>query len=167
MENSFKTESASSAFSLQSSSETLFSIQLLDFKTSFLEALEELRMRREAETQYEEQIAKIIMETQELKWQKETLQNQKETLAKQHKEAMAVLKKQELKKVTSDLIKTKVTCQQQKMGAENNLTIKEQKFQELEERLKKELELNKKINEEITCIQEEKQASNLRYFGSQ
>ena len=73
----------------------------------------------------------------------------------------------ELKKVTSDLIKTKVTCQQQKMGAENNLTIKEQKFQELEERLKKELELNKKINEEITCIQEEKQASNLRYFGSQ
>jgi len=28
-------------------------------------------------------------------------------------------------------------------------------------------EVNKKINEEITCIQEEKQASNLRYFGSQ
>lgn len=46
MENDFKTESASSAFSLQSSSETLFSIQLLDFKTSLLEALEELRMRR-------------------------------------------------------------------------------------------------------------------------
>nr|XP_020766940.1 coiled-coil domain-containing protein 73 isoform X2 [Odocoileus virginianus texanus] len=232
MENDFKTESASSAFSLQSSSETLFSIQLLDFKTSLLEALEELRMRREAETQYEEQIGKIMMETQELKWQKETLQNQKETLAKQHQEAMAVLKKQlqmkvcaleeekgkfqlateikekeieglketlktlqvskyslqkkvnemeaiqlnkrlsdlnkkreseihslkkELKKVTSDLIKTKVTCQQQKMGAENNLTIKEQKFQELEERLKMELELNKKISEEITCIQEEKQ----------
>ena len=42
----------------------------------------------------------------------------------------------ELKTVTSDLIKTKVTCQQQKMGAEKNLTIKEQKFQELEERLK-------------------------------
>lgn len=46
MENDFKTESASSAFSLQSSSETLFSIQLLDFKTNLLEALEELRMRR-------------------------------------------------------------------------------------------------------------------------
>ena len=43
----------------------------------------------------------------------------------------------ELKKVTSDLIKTKVTCQQHKMGEENiNLTIKEQKFQELQERLK-------------------------------
>ncbi|XP_068410298.1 coiled-coil domain-containing protein 73 [Eschrichtius robustus] len=280
MENDFKTESASSVFTLQSSSETLLSIQLLDFKTSLLEALEELRMRREAEAQYEEQIGKIIMEMQELKWQKETLQNQKEALTKQHKEAMAVFKKQlhmkmcaleeekgkyqlateikekeieglketlkslqvskyslqkkvsemeqkvqlhflakedhqkqlneiekyygtitgqfglvkenhekleqnvqeaiqlnkrlsalnkkqeseicslkkELKKVTSDLIKTKVTCQQHKMGEENiNLTIKEQKFQELQERLKMELELNKKINEEITHIQEEKQ----------
>ncbi|XP_044785238.1 coiled-coil domain-containing protein 73 isoform X22 [Bubalus bubalis] len=127
MENDFKTESASSAFSLQSSSETLFSIQLLDFKTNLLEALEELRMRREAETQYEEQIAKIIMETQELKWQKETLQNQKDTLAKQHKEAMAVFKKQ----VSKYSLQKKVS--------------------------EMELELNKKINEEITCIQEEKQ----------
>ncbi|XP_058402182.1 coiled-coil domain-containing protein 73 [Diceros bicornis minor] len=279
MENDFKTESSSSTFALQSSSETLFSIQLLDFKTSLLEALEELRMRREAETQYEEQIGKIIVETQELKWQNETLQNQKETLAKQHKEAMAVFKKQlqmkmctleeekgkyqlateikekeieglketlkalqvseyslqkkvsemeqkvqlhllakedhqkqlneiekyyatitgqfglvkenhekleqnvweavqlnkslsalnknqeseicslkkELKKVTSDLVKSKVTCEH-KMGEENiNLTIKEQKFQELQGRFNMELELNKKINEEITHIQEEKQ----------
>ncbi|PNJ68775.1 LOW QUALITY PROTEIN: CCDC73 isoform 2 [Pongo abelii] len=278
MENNFNTES-SSTFTLQSSSETLFSIQLLDFKTSLLEALEELRMRREAEIHYEEQIGKIIVETQELKWQKETLQNQKETLAEQHKEAMAVFKKQlqmkmcaleeekgryqlateikekeieglketlkslqvskyslqkkvsemeqkvqlhllakedyhkqlseiekyyatitgqfglvkenhekleqnvreavqsnkrlsalnkkqeaeicslkkELKKAASDLIKSKVTCQY-KMGEENiNLTIKEQKFQELQERLNMELELNEKINEEITRIQEEKQ----------
>lgn len=70
MENDFKSDSSSSTFALQSSSETMFSIQLLDFKTSLLEALEELRMRREAETQYEEQIGKIIMEIQELKWQK-------------------------------------------------------------------------------------------------
>lgn len=41
----------------------------------------------------------------------------------------------ELKQVTSDLIKSKVTCQH-KMGEENiHLTIKEQKFQELQERL--------------------------------
>lgn len=41
----------------------------------------------------------------------------------------------ELKKVTSDLIKSKVTWQH-KMGEENiNLTIKEQKIQELKERL--------------------------------
>lgn len=46
MENDFKIDSSSSTFALQSSSETLFSIQLLDFRTSLLEALEELRMRR-------------------------------------------------------------------------------------------------------------------------
>ncbi|XP_006883846.1 PREDICTED: coiled-coil domain-containing protein 73 [Elephantulus edwardii] len=278
MEDDFKSESSSS-FALQGSTETLFSIQLLDFKTSLLEALEELRMRREAETQYEEHIGKIIVEMQELKWQKETLQNQKETLAKQHKEAMAVLRKQlqmkvcaleeergkyqlateikekeieglketlkelqvskyslqkkvnemeqkvqlhllakedhhrqlseiekycatvtsqfasvkenhekleknvqeaiqlnkklsalnkkqesevsslkkELKKVTSDLIKSKVTCQYN-MGEESiSLTVMQQKLQELQERLNMEVELNKKINEEITHIQEEKQ----------
>lgn len=94
MEDSFNTTSSASTFTLQSSSETMVSIQLLDFRTSLLEALEELRMRRKAETQYEEQIAKIILETQELKWQKEALQNQKEALIKQHKEAMGVLKNQ-------------------------------------------------------------------------
>ncbi|XP_004446927.2 coiled-coil domain-containing protein 73 [Dasypus novemcinctus] len=279
MEDNIKTESSSSTFAPQGSSETLFSIQLLDFKTSLLEALEELRMRRETETQYEEQIGKIIVETQELKWQKETLQNEKETLAKQHKEAMTIFKKQlqmkmcaleeekgkyqlateikekeieglketlrtlqvskyslqrkvsemeqkvqlhllakedhhkklneiekcyatitsqfglvkenhekleqnvqealqlnkrlstlnkkqeseicslkkELKKLNSDLIKSKLICHY-KVGEENiNLTIKGQKFQELQERLNLELELNKKINEEIIHIQEEKQ----------
>ncbi|XP_027437352.2 coiled-coil domain-containing protein 73 isoform X5 [Zalophus californianus] len=242
MENDFKTDSSSSTFALQSSSETMFSIQLLDFKTSLLEALEELRMRREAETQYEEQIGKIIVETQELKWQKgkyqlateikeKEIEGLKETLkalqvskyslqkkvsemeqkvqlhllAKEdhqkqlneiekyygmitgqfglvkenhekleqnvqeaiqlNKRLSALNKKQEseicslkkeLKQVTSDLIKSKVTCQH-KMGEENiHLTIKEQKFQELQERLTMELELNKKINEEITHIQEEK-----------
>lgn len=45
MEDDFKTGS-SSTFAPHSSSETLFSIQLLDFKTTLLEALEELRMRR-------------------------------------------------------------------------------------------------------------------------
>ncbi|XP_070482701.1 coiled-coil domain-containing protein 73 isoform X10 [Equus przewalskii] len=240
MENDFKTESSSSTFTLQSSSETLFSIQLLDFKTSLLEALEELRMRRE------------------------TLRNQKETLAKQHKEAMTVFKKQlqmkmctleeekvskyslqkkvsemeqkvqlhllakedhqkqlneiekyyatitgqfglvkedhkkleqnvqeaiqlnkrlsalnkkqesdicslkkELKKVTSDLIKSKIACQH-KMGEENiSLTIREQKFQELQERFNMELELNKKINEEIIHIQEEKQDIIVSYQNMQ
>ncbi|XP_027251462.1 coiled-coil domain-containing protein 73 [Cricetulus griseus] len=279
MEDSFDTKSSSSTFTLQSSSETMTSIQLLDFRTSLLEALEELRMRREAETQYEEQIAKIIMETQELKWQKETLQNEKEALIKQHKEAMGVFKnqlqmkmyaleeekgkyklateikekeieglketlktlqvsqyslqkkvsemeqkahlhhlakedyhkqlneiekyyvtitnqfglvkenhtkleqnvqeaiqlnkrlstlnekqeseidslKKELKKVASELIKSKVKCQH-KMDEESvDLIIKEQKYKELQERLDMELELNKKINEEIAHIREEKQ----------
>lgn len=46
MEDSFNTKPSASTFTLQSSSETMVSIQLLDFRTSLLEALEELRMRR-------------------------------------------------------------------------------------------------------------------------
>ncbi|NWW00670.1 CCD73 protein, partial [Machaerirhynchus nigripectus] len=79
---------------LPSPSETLLSIRLLDFKTSLLEATEELRIRRETETNYEDQINKIVIEKQELEWQKETLQHQTNTLQQQNKEAMAAFKKQ-------------------------------------------------------------------------
>ncbi|NWX37373.1 CCD73 protein, partial [Notiomystis cincta] len=79
---------------LPSPSETLLSIRLLDFKTSLLEAIEELRIRRETEINYEDQINKIVIEKQELEWQKETLQHQTDTLQLQNKEAMAAFKKQ-------------------------------------------------------------------------
>ncbi|NXG98056.1 CCD73 protein, partial [Loxia leucoptera] len=79
---------------LPSPSETLLSIRLLDFKTSLLETIEELRIRRETENNYEDQINKIVIEKQELEWQKETLQHQTDTLQQQNKEAMAAFKKQ-------------------------------------------------------------------------
>ncbi|NXO50812.1 CCD73 protein, partial [Aramus guarauna] len=79
---------------LQSPSETLLSIRLLDFKASLLEAIEELRIRRETEINYEDQISKVVVEKQELEWQKETLQHQTDTLHQQNKEAMAAFKKQ-------------------------------------------------------------------------
>ncbi|NXX78030.1 CCD73 protein, partial [Urocolius indicus] len=79
---------------LQSPSETLLSIRLLDFKTSLLEAIEELRIRRETEVNYEDQISKIVVEKQELEWQKETLQHQMDTLNQQNKEALSAFKKQ-------------------------------------------------------------------------
>ncbi|XP_059704316.1 coiled-coil domain-containing protein 73 [Haemorhous mexicanus] len=79
---------------LPSPSETLLSIRLLDFKTSLLEAIEELRIRRETENNYEDQTNKIVIEKQELEWQKETLQHQADTLQQQNKEAMAAFKKQ-------------------------------------------------------------------------
>lgn len=44
MDEDFKTQALDST--LQSPSETLLSIRLLDFKTSLLEAIEELRIRR-------------------------------------------------------------------------------------------------------------------------
>ncbi|NWX48917.1 CCD73 protein, partial [Steatornis caripensis] len=92
MDEDFKTQALDS--SLQSPSETLLSIRLLDFKTSLLEAIEELRMRRATEINYEDQISKIIVEKQELEWQKETLQREMATLHQQNKEAMATFKKQ-------------------------------------------------------------------------
>ncbi|VFV24887.1 Hypothetical predicted protein [Lynx pardinus] len=150
MENHFKTDSSSSTFALQSSSETMFSIQLLDFKTSLLEALEELRMRRETETQYEEQIGKIIVETQELKWQKETLQNQKETLAKQHKEAMAAFKKQ---------LKMKMCALEEEKGKYQLATeIKEKEIEGLKETLKalqvSKYSLQKKVSEMLSSLEQ-------------
>lgn len=69
----------------------------------------------------------------------------------------------ELKKVTSDLIKSKVTCQH-KMGEENiHLTIKEQKFQELQERF------NMVFNQIYSCLYSvfvkwEFQAYNIKMF---
>uniref|UniRef100_A0A663ME27 Coiled-coil domain containing 73 n=1 Tax=Athene cunicularia TaxID=194338 RepID=A0A663ME27_ATHCN len=92
MDEDFKTQALDST--LQSPSETLLSIRLLDFKTSLLEAIEELRIRRETEINYEEQISKIVVEKQELEWQKEALQHQTDTLHQQNKEAMASFKKQ-------------------------------------------------------------------------
>ncbi|KAM6069856.1 coiled-coil domain-containing protein 73 isoform 3-T3 [Theristicus caerulescens] len=93
MDEDFKTQALDAA--LQSPSETLLSIRLLDFKTSLLEAIEELRIRRETEINYEDQISKIVVEKQELEWQKqETLQHQTDTLHQQNKEAMAAFKKQ-------------------------------------------------------------------------
>nr|XP_028585920.1 coiled-coil domain-containing protein 73 isoform X2 [Podarcis muralis]XP_028585928.1 coiled-coil domain-containing protein 73 isoform X2 [Podarcis muralis]XP_028585937.1 coiled-coil domain-containing protein 73 isoform X2 [Podarcis muralis]XP_028585947.1 coiled-coil domain-containing protein 73 isoform X2 [Podarcis muralis]XP_028585953.1 coiled-coil domain-containing protein 73 isoform X2 [Podarcis muralis]XP_028585962.1 coiled-coil domain-containing protein 73 isoform X2 [Podarcis muralis] len=82
------------ACTLQNSAEALISLQLSDFKTNFLEAVEELRMRRETESQYEEQISKFVVEVQELEWQKVALQHHKEVLNKQHTEAMTAFKKQ-------------------------------------------------------------------------
>ncbi|XP_027561152.1 coiled-coil domain-containing protein 73 isoform X2 [Neopelma chrysocephalum] len=92
MDEDFKAQALDST--LQSPSETLLSIRLLDFKTSLLEAIEELRIRRETETNYEDQIKKIVVEKQELEWQKETLQHQMDTLQQHNKEAMAAFKKQ-------------------------------------------------------------------------
>ncbi|NXU11149.1 CCD73 protein, partial [Pardalotus punctatus] len=92
MDEDFKAQALDST--LPSPSETLLSIRLLDFKTSLLEAIEELRIRRETETNYEDQINKIVIEKQELEWQKETLQHQTDTLQQENKEAMAAFKKQ-------------------------------------------------------------------------
>ncbi|XP_040528275.1 coiled-coil domain-containing protein 73 isoform X16 [Gallus gallus] len=316
MDEDLKMQALDSA--LQSPSETLLSIRLLDFKTSLLETIEELRIRRETEINYEEQLSKIVVEKQELEWQKskgililkkwnmrnldtvmwgklptnisvlclvlETLQHQTDTLQQQNKEAMAAFKKQlqarmfameeekgkyqlaveikekeidglketlkelqiskhtlqkklnemdqklqmhltgreehnkklnevercyatiacqfgivkgvheklehsvqeaiqlnkkltsvnkrqeteisnlkeELKKVTTDLIRSKVTSQH-RVGEENiNLAAKEKQFQELQQKIRMETAISKRVQEENANIKEEKLEENLR-----
>ncbi|KAF4095010.1 coiled-coil domain-containing protein 73-like isoform X2 [Onychostoma macrolepis] len=70
------------------------SLQVLEFKTSLLEAVEELHIHRDAETRYEEQICKLVLEKQELEWQKESLQSQNSRISNENSESLAAAKKQ-------------------------------------------------------------------------
>ncbi|NWX86922.1 CCD73 protein, partial [Nothoprocta pentlandii] len=64
--------------------------------------------------------------------------------------------KEELKKVTTDLIRSKVTSQY-RVGEENiNLAAKEKEFQELQQKIRMEMEVSKKFQEENARIKEEK-----------
>ncbi|XP_068117430.1 coiled-coil domain-containing protein 73 isoform X2 [Hyperolius riggenbachi] len=87
-------ETESISYTLKGTSETLLPLQLFEFKTHLLEAVEELRMGRFSKIQYEEQISKILMEKQELAWRNESLSSKEEILEKRHQDALAALKKQ-------------------------------------------------------------------------
>ncbi|KAK6317956.1 hypothetical protein J4Q44_G00112470 [Coregonus suidteri] len=82
------------SYTLHETDSGIISLQVLEFKTSLHEAVEELHIHREAETRYEEQISKLVLEKQELEWQKESLQHQIDNMANQHMESLANVKKQ-------------------------------------------------------------------------
>nr|XP_043891397.1 myosin heavy chain, skeletal muscle, adult-like [Solea senegalensis] len=69
-------------------------LQLFEFKTHLLEAVEELHIRKDAETRFEDQISKLVLEKQELEWEKEALQHQLERAVNQHSESLTSVKKQ-------------------------------------------------------------------------
>ncbi|XP_058500550.1 myosin-1-like isoform X3 [Solea solea] len=69
-------------------------LQLFEFKTHLLEAVEELHIRKDAETRFEDQISKLVLEKQELEWEKEALQHQIERAVNQHSESLTSVKKQ-------------------------------------------------------------------------
>ncbi|XP_029909250.1 coiled-coil domain-containing protein 73 [Myripristis murdjan] len=82
-----------SAFNAARQTESV-SLHLLEFRICLLEAVEELHIRRGAETRLEDQISKLVVEKQELEWQKESLQHQIEMLTNQHTESLTGVKKQ-------------------------------------------------------------------------
>ncbi|XP_047189157.1 uncharacterized protein LOC118315165 [Scophthalmus maximus] len=69
-------------------------LQLLQFKTHLLEAVEELHIRKDAETHFEDQISKLALDKQELEWEKESLQHQIQTVVHQHTESLTNVRKQ-------------------------------------------------------------------------
>uniref|UniRef100_A0A3Q3A1P9 Coiled-coil domain-containing protein 73 n=1 Tax=Kryptolebias marmoratus TaxID=37003 RepID=A0A3Q3A1P9_KRYMA len=69
-------------------------LQLLEFKTHLHEVVEELHIRRDAETRFEDHISQLVLEKQELEWEKESLQHQIGTMTKQHSESLTSVKKQ-------------------------------------------------------------------------
>ncbi|KAK2918221.1 hypothetical protein Q8A73_004967 [Channa argus] len=75
-------------------SEGTILLHLLECKTHLLEVVEELHIRRDAETRFEDQLSKLVLDKQELEWEKESLQQQIETMTNQHKESLTNLKKQ-------------------------------------------------------------------------
>ncbi|NWH65103.1 CCD73 protein, partial [Geococcyx californianus] len=82
--------------------------------------------------------------------------NKKLTSVNKRQETEISNLKEELKKVTTDLIRSKVTSQY-RVGEENiNLAAKEQQFQELQQKIRMETAIGKKFQEENTRIKEEK-----------
>ncbi|NWI14014.1 CCD73 protein, partial [Crypturellus soui] len=82
--------------------------------------------------------------------------NKKLTSENKKQETEIINLKEELKKVTTDLIRSKVTSQY-RVGEENiNLAAKEKEFQELQQKIRMEMELSKKFQEENAHIKEEK-----------
>ncbi|XP_009582985.1 PREDICTED: coiled-coil domain-containing protein 73, partial [Fulmarus glacialis] len=82
--------------------------------------------------------------------------NKKLTSVNKRQETEICNLKEELKKVTTDLIRSKVTSQY-RVGEENiNLAAKEKQFQELQQKIRMEAAVSKKVQEENTHIKEEK-----------
>ncbi|KFV41952.1 Coiled-coil domain-containing protein 73, partial [Tyto alba] len=82
--------------------------------------------------------------------------NKKLTSVNKRQESEISNLKEELKKVTTDLIRSKVTSQY-RVGEENiNLAAKEKQFQELQQKIRMETAVSKKVQEENTHIKEEK-----------
>ncbi|XP_074488261.1 coiled-coil domain-containing protein 73 isoform X2 [Sebastes fasciatus] len=103
-------------------------LKLLEFKTHLLETVEELHIRRDAETRFEDQISKLVLEKQELEWEKESLQHQIETTANQHTESLINVKKQLQAKIRN--------IEEEKGKYQVSAEIKDKEINNLKEELK-------------------------------
>ncbi|XP_077372526.1 coiled-coil domain-containing protein 73 isoform X2 [Festucalex cinctus] len=137
----------------QSESGGTILLQLLEFKTHLLEAVEELHIRREAEARFENQIGKVVLEKQEMEWKKDSLQHQIETATKQHTESLINVKKQ---------LQAKIRKTEEEKGKYQVISeLKEKEISNLKEELKS-LQLLKYNFEKKSNELEQKQALQIR-----
>uniref|UniRef100_A0A3P9LB29 Coiled-coil domain containing 73 n=1 Tax=Oryzias latipes TaxID=8090 RepID=A0A3P9LB29_ORYLA len=112
----------------QTESEGTILLQLLEFKTHLLEVVEELHIRRDAEARFEDQTSKLVLEKQELEWEKESLQHQNETVTEQHAELLTAAKKEFQAKLRH--------IEEEKGKHQANAELKEKEINNLKEELK-------------------------------
>ncbi|KAM8861676.1 coiled-coil domain-containing protein 73 [Synchiropus picturatus] len=138
-------------------------LHLLEYKAQLLEAVEELHIRRDAEARFEDQISEVILERQELEWEKESLQHQMKTAAHQHVDSLAKVRKQLRDSVrSSEEEKEKLQALAESMQKEaSNLKEELKELQRLKYNLEKKCgELEQKL-----ALQSKSKESHLSQVG--
>ncbi|XP_023672039.1 coiled-coil domain-containing protein 73 isoform X12 [Paramormyrops kingsleyae] len=139
-------------------------VQVIQFKASLLEAMEELRFHRQAEMDFEERISQLLLEKQELEWQKESFQHQTDMLLNQNTESVTALKKKFQARIKG--------LEEEKGKYQVTVELKDKEIRTLKEELKLlklskcslqktlselQAEMNKKLSEEVSAVRAEKQ----------
>ncbi|XP_074532958.1 coiled-coil domain-containing protein 73 [Halichoeres trimaculatus] len=146
--SSFDQELSLSGLSNQTESGSTITLQLLEFKTLLHEVVEELQIQRDSKTLFEDQISKLVLEKQELEWEKESLQRQTETAANQHSDALMNMQMQFQAKIRNiEEVKGKYQIAAELKDKEmTNLKEELKSLQLLRYRMeKKEIELEQKL----------------------
>nr|XP_019960903.1 PREDICTED: uncharacterized protein LOC109641042 [Paralichthys olivaceus]XP_019960904.1 PREDICTED: uncharacterized protein LOC109641042 [Paralichthys olivaceus] len=138
-------------------------LQLLEFKTHLLEAVEELHIRKDAETHFEDHIGKLVLEKQELEWERESLQHQIETVVNQHTESLTSVKKQFQAKIRN--------IEEEKGKYQVSAELKDKEINNLKEELRSlqllkfNLEKKSKELEQKLALQSRSKDSHLNQLG--
>ncbi|KAI3371676.1 hypothetical protein L3Q82_024237 [Scortum barcoo] len=120
-------------------------------------------MEKDAEARFEDQISKLVLEKQELEWEKESLQHQTETLAKQHTESLTNVKKQFQAKIRN--------IEEEKGKYQVSAELKDKEINNLKEELKSlqllKYNLSKKSSEleQKLALQSRSKDSHLNQLG--
>ncbi|XP_014911334.1 coiled-coil domain-containing protein 73-like isoform X4 [Poecilia latipinna] len=165
----------------QTESGTPILLQLLEFKTGLQDVIEELHIRRNAETRFEDEISKLALEKQELEWEKllkynlekksseleqklalqsRTKDSHLKQLAEVEKRFSALSKQFAMVKQAHDQLEQNVD---EAMKINNKLTSAREKQEGIIDSLKKELEevSNKLIKEKMNSVRHKKTQSPL------